>query len=278
MVLVLGHRGAPLAAPENTIEAFVAAGRFGADGVELDVRRTADGALVVHHDGVVPGAGRISALEAGDLPEEIPVLEAALDACAGMVVNIEIKNSPAEVDHDPYEAAAVGVAELLARRGRRDRAIVSAFSLASIDAVKGVAPATRTGTADRRRPRSAVGARPRSRTRPRRPPRPAPRSDGQSSSTGPTPSASRCWPGRSTRPMRCSASPPQGSTPSSPTTSSAPSPCSAKESDVVTSPNGLSQNSHRRFSRFGAREPLPHRAVGMAARRAREGATGRCWE
>jgi len=37
-------------APENTVEAFVAAGALGADGVELDVHRTADGALVVHHD------------------------------------------------------------------------------------------------------------------------------------------------------------------------------------------------------------------------------------
>src|SRR4051794_10674132 len=85
VVLVLGHRGAPVEAPENTIAAFVAAGRLGADGVELDVRRTADGALVVRHDATVPGAGRISALEAGDLPEDIPILEAALDACAGMV-------------------------------------------------------------------------------------------------------------------------------------------------------------------------------------------------
>jgi glycerophosphoryl diester phosphodiesterase len=145
VVLVLGHRGAPLAAPENTIAAFVAARRLGADGVELDVRRTADGALVVHHDATVAGGRRIATLDAGDLPEEIPMLEAALDACAGMVVNIEIKNSPAEVDHDPDEGAAVGVAGLLARRGSGDAAIVSAFSLASIDAVKRVSPAVRTG-------------------------------------------------------------------------------------------------------------------------------------
>ena len=145
MVLVLGHRGAPLAAPENTIAAFVAARRLGADGVELDVRRTADGVLVVHHDATVPGAGRVAAVEANDLPGQVPMLEAALDACAGMVVNIEIKNSPAEMDHDPHERAAVGVAELLARRGGRDHAIVSAFSLASIEAVKRVAPAIRTG-------------------------------------------------------------------------------------------------------------------------------------
>jgi glycerophosphoryl diester phosphodiesterase len=49
-VQVLGHRGARLVAPENTIEAFRAALDQGADGVELDVRQTADGALVCFHD------------------------------------------------------------------------------------------------------------------------------------------------------------------------------------------------------------------------------------
>ena len=43
---VLAHRGANRVAPENTLEAFALAGALGADGVELDVHRTADGALV----------------------------------------------------------------------------------------------------------------------------------------------------------------------------------------------------------------------------------------
>ena len=47
MVAVIAHRGASAAAPENTVEAFRLARRLGADWVELDVRRTADGALVV---------------------------------------------------------------------------------------------------------------------------------------------------------------------------------------------------------------------------------------
>src|SRR5207244_11192765 len=42
MALVIGHRGAPALAQENTIAGFLAAARLGADGVELDVRRTAD--------------------------------------------------------------------------------------------------------------------------------------------------------------------------------------------------------------------------------------------
>ena len=53
--LVLAHRGASRAAAENTPEAFRLALALGADGVELDVRRAADGALVVHHDPVLNG-------------------------------------------------------------------------------------------------------------------------------------------------------------------------------------------------------------------------------
>ena len=53
MVLVIAHRGAPRLARENTVESFRAAVATGAGGIELDVRRTADGALVVHHDAVL---------------------------------------------------------------------------------------------------------------------------------------------------------------------------------------------------------------------------------
>ena len=48
--LILGHRGSPTEAAENTLASFHRALAEGADGVELDVRRTADGVLVVFHD------------------------------------------------------------------------------------------------------------------------------------------------------------------------------------------------------------------------------------
>lgn len=53
--LVLAHRGLSAAAPENTVEAFLAATSAGADGIELDVQQTADEALVVYHDDMVDG-------------------------------------------------------------------------------------------------------------------------------------------------------------------------------------------------------------------------------
>jgi glycerophosphoryl diester phosphodiesterase len=48
--LVLGHRGARHAAPENTMKAFELALVEGADGVELDVRLDRDGRVIVLHD------------------------------------------------------------------------------------------------------------------------------------------------------------------------------------------------------------------------------------
>ena len=47
---VIVHRGASAFAPENTLEAYAAAMDYGADGCEIDIRRTADGVLVLFHD------------------------------------------------------------------------------------------------------------------------------------------------------------------------------------------------------------------------------------
>lgn len=140
MVLVIAHRGASGAKPENTVEAFEEAGRLGADMVELDVRRTADGALVVHHDAAIPGVGTIVELGRAELPGSVPTLAEALDACAGMGVNIEIKNSPMDPDYDDGEAVAGGVAGLVIARRQHDRVLVSSFNLASVDAVRAASP------------------------------------------------------------------------------------------------------------------------------------------
>jgi len=48
--IVVVHRGAAAFAPENTLEACAAAIDYGADGCEIDIRRTADGVLVLFHD------------------------------------------------------------------------------------------------------------------------------------------------------------------------------------------------------------------------------------
>ena len=49
-MLIIGHRGAKGLAPENTKASFLRALDSGVDLIELDIRTSADGLLVVHHD------------------------------------------------------------------------------------------------------------------------------------------------------------------------------------------------------------------------------------
>ncbi len=145
MTLVLGHRGAPEAARENTIEAFLAAKRLGCDGVELDVRLASDGAMVVHHDPVVEGVGAIHQLRVADLPPWVPLLADAIEACEGMVLNVEIKNLPTEEGWDQDESLASMVASGLAESGRRENTVVSSFTPATIEAVRRADPGLECG-------------------------------------------------------------------------------------------------------------------------------------
>jgi glycerophosphoryl diester phosphodiesterase len=128
-VLVIAHRGASAAFPENTVEAFRGAAALGADWVELDVHATADGALAVHHDAHLPGGGRLQNLTFAELPETVPTLAEALDACAGMGVNIEIKDGSADA-----------VVALLDERGGRDEVLVSSFDPQTVARVRALAP------------------------------------------------------------------------------------------------------------------------------------------
>lgn len=142
---ILGHRGMGAGSGENTLEALTEAVRRGADGVELDVRSTADGALALHHDAGIDGIGAISDLTVAQLPARVPLLEPVLDALAGSVVNIEIKNFPTEAGYDPEELTARRVVDLLGERRGRDRVIVSSFSAATLDAVVAADPDVPTG-------------------------------------------------------------------------------------------------------------------------------------
>ncbi len=145
--LIVGHRGAPHRARENTLEAFAAARDEGADGVELDVHRTADGVLVVHHDADAETVGVLAtqpfAAVRGALAW-LPTLAEVLDECRGLLVNIEIKNSPGDADFD----AGLGVSDLVVDllHGREgDEVLVSSFHLPSIGRVHARDPAIPTG-------------------------------------------------------------------------------------------------------------------------------------
>lgn len=70
-IVIMVHRGASAFAPENTLEAYAAAMDHGADGVEIDIRRTKDGVLVLFHDDTVDrmleGSGRVRDLSHEEL-------------------------------------------------------------------------------------------------------------------------------------------------------------------------------------------------------------------
>lgn len=142
-MLVLGHRGASAAHGDNTLAAFRGAVEQGADGVELDVRRTSDGALAVVHDESLPDGRLVSATVRSDLPETVLVLDEALDACASLaLVNIEIKNWPGDQDFDPTNRLADDVVATLDRRAELGdgRSLVSCFHLDTVDRVHELAP------------------------------------------------------------------------------------------------------------------------------------------
>jgi glycerophosphoryl diester phosphodiesterase len=133
---VIAHRGASAYEQENTLVAFRAAAALGADAVELDVRRTADSALVVHHDPTLADGRTIVELRADELPFYVPSLADALLACGGLRVNVEIKNLPPDPDFDPEETVAAGVVALVRDLGLVSQVIVSSFHLPTIDRVR----------------------------------------------------------------------------------------------------------------------------------------------
>ena len=104
-VLRIGHRGAAGHAPENTLAAIQKGIALGADFVEIDLRRTADGVLVALHDRTVnrttDGRGRIDRLSLQEVKklkagngEHIPTLEEVLKMAggrAGLVLELKAK-------------------------------------------------------------------------------------------------------------------------------------------------------------------------------------------
>lgn len=109
---VIAHRGASGYEYENSRAAFRRAVMLDADGVELDVHATRDGALVVHHDADLPGLGPIGQLsleEARTVPlrngEMLPLLGEILDLVGERDVWIEVKTLPEA--HDPQLFAAM---------------------------------------------------------------------------------------------------------------------------------------------------------------------------
>ncbi|MBI4217436.1 MAG: glycerophosphodiester phosphodiesterase [Parcubacteria group bacterium] len=102
--LRIDHRGARAHATENTIASFRKGLALGANAIELDVRKTRDGAIVVLHDdnlkhvfGKKDKIGELSLKEAKKLSlGKIPTLEEALKAIKARTILVELKESGIE--------------------------------------------------------------------------------------------------------------------------------------------------------------------------------------
>ena len=138
-MLRLAHRGDWRHAPENTLAALQAALAVpGCDGVEFDVRLSADGVPVLYHDETLQRVhgrpDRVDAVSARDL-EEIGVPSLA-DALHGIphrsTVNVDLKGLH---DRTVVEVLASGRGPGLVN------AVVSSFEPVTLERVGGLAPA-----------------------------------------------------------------------------------------------------------------------------------------
>lgn len=144
-MLIYGHRGASADFPENTLLAFEGSVTQGADGIELDVRRSADGALVIHHDATLSDGRVISEVSVAQLDLHIPTFDAALDACGPLIVNVEIKHDPREAGFSDDRRLADQVLEAWNERSSSPRIIVSSFDVGIIDRIRILDPRVPTG-------------------------------------------------------------------------------------------------------------------------------------
>jgi glycerophosphoryl diester phosphodiesterase len=153
---VFAHRGGAALAPENTRGAFRQAAALGVDGIELDVRLSRDGEVVVIHDATLDrttdAAGPVGALTAAELArvdaghqfdsaagfpwrgrgEGVPRLADVLAEHPDLPFIIEVKGD------DP--AVARAAADAVRRAGALDRVCFGGFSDGTLAAVREAAP------------------------------------------------------------------------------------------------------------------------------------------
>ena len=144
--LVIGHRGAPRAAAENSLEAFDAARTQGADWVELDVHLTSDGEVVVNHDPTYPDRRLIADTPVDDRPAGVCLFAEALNRCGelGLGVNVEIKAVPIDADHHTEEALTAATLGIISGACAtdpewRERLLITSFWPVTIDRVHAIA-------------------------------------------------------------------------------------------------------------------------------------------
>jgi glycerophosphoryl diester phosphodiesterase len=138
--LIVAHRGAWEQAPQNSLDAVRQAAALGCDAIEIDVRRTADGQVVLVHDARLRWrpVGRLEHREVQARMQvgQAPLLAHVLDQAAGrLLVDIELKE-------DGY---VKDVTTLIEERLTPAQYVVTSFRPEVLDQVKRHLPQARTG-------------------------------------------------------------------------------------------------------------------------------------
>jgi glycerophosphoryl diester phosphodiesterase len=142
--LVFAHRGGSALAPENTMAAFDNGMRLGADGLELDVHLSRDGAVVVHHDRTLDRTttltGPVAERSADELRRAgVPPLRDVLTRHRDARIIIELKVNAPEL--------ARATVDVIRRADAVDRVCLGSFGLRVLRAARSIEPAVATSAA-----------------------------------------------------------------------------------------------------------------------------------
>lgn len=152
--VIFAHRGASAHAPENTLAAFELALEQQADAIELDVKLSSDGYVVVHHDATVDrttnGKGRVKDLSLAELKgldagssfsekfhgENIPTLEEVFETVGQRTfINVELTNYKTPRDH-----LVETVCMLVKKHKMQKRVIFSSFFASNLSKARSYLP------------------------------------------------------------------------------------------------------------------------------------------